>query len=460
MSSAAPPFVPAGMPLLTPMAAPSPALSPAMVPSHVARQQEAYADTAAEQAAEAEVHRLCQLGEAQAAWDRYLQMRSLWRAAQGRRSLRPGCDFKRFNAPYQRAFSSVRAALGSAQIAALPERQWVDVPGVGRADSDGSGIPFRVLTLNVLSDYLNNLFSFQFVALPPKGGDFLPWALRSPLLIQEVVRWRPQLVALQEVDDALHGGLAEELAASAGLTALPFARRNPNPRGDGVCMFYDESLLRFVPGSCVVRHLTHGCGVGEQLGGAACLAAFDVLVAGEATGSRMVVATAHVNPAPSAKEALEAGIEPTHGNEFGTDVAMAGQLLGIMEEVSRWCGGVDVQMLLGDLNGATELGATTLSQSGLTSAYAIAGEAAMEDWRGSLVTSHNDIFHWGGELDMVLCKGPAAQVRRVLQIPRHPRLLPAPRSREHADVSLPMAGWPSDHMSLVVDLSLCERCEA
>jgi len=411
---------------------------------------QAHSDAAAERAVEAEVQRLCLLGEAELAWAQFLQMRSLWRAAQGRRGLRPGCDFKAFNAPYQRAFAGVRRVSGVARPAALPERQWVGAAKSGEAGVDG-GIPLRAFTLNVLGEHLNNLFSFQFVALPPGGGDFLPWSLRAPLLVQEVARWKPQVVALQEVDDHLYDGLVQDLASSAGLTALPFAVRNPNPRGDGVCILYDAGVLQFVSGSHTVRYLTHGSGANQQYGGVVVAGAFDLLAEGEATGRRVVVGTAHVNPSPAAKQALEAAVEPANGEEFGTDAAVAAQMFAILDGVCKACGGADCcRLLLGDFNGATEEGAAALAEAGMTSAYAQAGEAAMEEWRGALVTAHNDIFHWGGELDMVLSRG--AEVERVLQIPRHPRLTPAPRPREHAVTSLPMAGWPSDHMSLVVDL--------
>jgi len=432
-----------------------PAVGPVGVPAAPPPPWAAYSDDAAEQAAEAEVQQLCLLGEVERAWAQFRHMRSLWRAAQGRRSMRPGCSFNAFNAPYQRAFASIRSAVGPAWPAPLPERRWVDIPDLGGAGAPG-GIPLRVFTLNVLSEHLNNQFSFQFVALPPRGGDFLPWALRAPLLVQEVVRWRPQLVALQEVDDVLYGGLVQELARSAGLTALPFARRKLNPRGDGVCVLYDASALRLVPGSHAVRYLTHSFGGVPHPGGVLAVAVFDLLVEGKAaTGRRLVVGTAHVNPSPAGKEALEAGIEPANGEEYGTDAGVAAQLLAGLDDASRSHGGADVRLLLGDLNGVTESGSAAFSQARMDSAYAAAGEAAAEDWRGSLVTAHNDIFHWGGELDVVLSRG--AQVHRVLQIPRHPRLLPAPRSREHAATSLPMAGWPSDHMSLAADLSIDVR---
>lgn len=408
-------------------------------------------DAYEERQAEEEIAELCRRGDAQGAWARFLQMRSLWKVAQGRRNSRPGCDFRTFNGPYQRAFDNIRRVVGPAGPAALPQRKWVDVAKA--AGDTTAGVALRVLSLNILSEHLNKLFSFQFVAVPPSGGDFLPWTQRLPLFLQEIKRWKPQLVALQEVDDSLHAALVQELAAAAELTACPFARRNPNPRGDGVCILYDAKALQFVADSHAARYLVHGAGSGQQFGGILVTEAFDVLIDGKASGRRLVAATAHVNPHPSAKEALEAGVEPAPGDEFGTDAAMAGQLLAAIEEAQKACG-ADAALLLGDLNGATDQGSQALAQAGFQSAYAAAGESAMEDWRGGVVTAHNDVYHWGGELDMILCKG--AEVHSVLQLPSHQRLLPGVRSQEHPHFSLPMPGWPSDHMSLAADLWLTE----
>lgn len=429
-------------------------LSPGEQARHRLAQQHKQ-DAVAEQMLEAEIQGLCLAGEAERAWQRFLDMRRLWRDAQGRRRSRPGCDFHSFNAPYQRAFACIRRLLGPpVALAPLPERRWV---GTTKDTTEASGsVPLRVFSLNVLSEHLNNLFSFQFVVLPPGGGDFLPWACRAPLIIQEIARWRPQLAALQEVDDALYDSLARDIACGAGLAALPFAPRNPQPRSDGVCILFDPSVLQPVPGSHVVRHLTHGQNGSQHPGGVIAVAIFDVVVAGHALGVRLAAATAHVNPSPAAKDALESGVEPQNGEELGTDAIVAAQLITALEEACAMCGGCcDVRIFLGDLNGVTDGGAETLGLAGMTSAYSAAGEDAMEDWCGSLVTSHNDMFHWGGELDHVLCRG--AEVRGVLQLPSHPRLKPFPRPRDHPSASLPMAGWPSDHMSLVADLALRPR---
>mmetsp|Transcript_15447 Transcript_15447/g.41391 ORF Transcript_15447/g.41391 Transcript_15447/m.41391 type:complete len:98 (-) Transcript_15447:249-542(-) len=88
---------------------------------------------------------------------------------------------------------------------------------------------------------------------------------------------------------------------------------------------------------------------------------------------------------------------------------------------------------------------------GFCSAYGLAGDRAMASG-GPVVTAHNDEYHWCGELDLVLFEGARGVLAGVVQIPQMERLV-AERSTSHPRESLPCPGWPSDHMSLIVDLA-------
>lgn len=47
----------------------------------------------------------------------------------------------------------------------------------------------RVMTWNILSEHLNELFSFQFVELPEGYGDWLGWERREGMIVEEIRRY-------------------------------------------------------------------------------------------------------------------------------------------------------------------------------------------------------------------------------------------------------------------------------
>lgn len=44
------------------------------------------------------------------------------------------------------------------------------------------------------------MFSFQFVVMEPGAGDFMSWPIREAMIIEEINRWKPDLVCVQELD--------------------------------------------------------------------------------------------------------------------------------------------------------------------------------------------------------------------------------------------------------------------
>eukprot|EP01065_Artemidia_motanka_P039757 TRINITY_DN48979_c0_g1_i1.p1 TRINITY_DN48979_c0_g1~~TRINITY_DN48979_c0_g1_i1.p1 ORF type:complete len:473 (+),score=133.81 TRINITY_DN48979_c0_g1_i1:92-1510(+) len=366
-------------------------------------------------------------------WEAILKLRERWLTAQRRISERPGLDFHSFQKPYMTAFNAFRGALGEARSAELPERRWV---------GEGEGGNLRALTLNVLSQQLLDVFAYQSVVMPLDAGDFLTWEARRPLLVAELLRWRPDVVALQEVDVEHHDELASALAEHGYVSfgVQPRGRLSGTPAKDGVCLLYRSDTL--APLKALTQHVAHHCRGTANPGGVAAAASFTHLP----TGRALLVGCMHVTPSPDAKDMFGSGGRSYSGS---TDDAVVAQLLELLHSVS--VGRDPAVILLGDANGVTQEGVAALADHGLQSAYSCVGERGMEQWEGTMITCHNDLYHWGGELDVVLFK--RAALRQVLQVPAHPLLRPQ-RTAEHASLGLPMPGWPSDHVSLAADFEL------
>eukprot|EP00756_Hemistasia_phaeocysticola_P059447 Hpha_TRINITY_DN3621_c0_g1::TRINITY_DN3621_c0_g1_i1::g.1155::m.1155 len=397
------------------------------------------ADAEQEATLSAEVERRLSSGDIEGGWQCVLRLRELWLGSQRRLQERPGLDFHSFQKPYMKAFGAFRSALGPAQAALLPQRRWVDIPA-GR--SGAPAYTFRALTLNVLSQKLLDVFAYQSVVVPPGAGDFMTWESRCPLIVEEIKRWDCHLVALQELDVDKHDELQHALEGSGlmSLGVFPRGRMSGTPAKDGVCLLYKTSLFtRIAVHAQSVHHEWEGA---MHPGGVAVAASF----VHRPSGQLVTALCTHVTPSPKAKEGFGSSIQ-----KWTTNDSVVGQLLHAADNASSQSHGEASLVLMGDLNGLTPDGAEALSHYGLGSAYAAAGADGMEKWEGALVTSHNDAYHWGGELDMILCRG--LQVRKVLQIPEHPTLRPQ-RSAEHAAVGLPMPGWPSDHVSLVAEFEM------
>lgn len=142
-------------------------------------------------------------------------MRALWdyfKQARDQRKL----SFSKFLRPYQKVFELVRGYAKQLrnnvplEPGRLFNREWLKIYNVPRERT------LRVMSFNVLSQSLNEQFSFQFVVIPEGAGDFLEWNHRKDMLIREINRHKPDIVCLQEVeiqqkDELMEGleGLAE-----------------------------------------------------------------------------------------------------------------------------------------------------------------------------------------------------------------------------------------------------------
>eukprot|EP00930_Biecheleria_cincta_P010173 TRINITY_DN11215_c0_g1_i1.p1 TRINITY_DN11215_c0_g1~~TRINITY_DN11215_c0_g1_i1.p1 ORF type:complete len:488 (+),score=66.33 TRINITY_DN11215_c0_g1_i1:149-1612(+) len=375
-----------------------------------------------------QVQQLVTHGDLQSAKTTFLKMRELWREAESRFKDR-GLSFGKFNSRYQTAYNMLRRASEHekpAQASKLIDRRYLRISN-GELQEPGppAASELRVMSFNLLSEVLNDLFAYQFVALPPGAGDFLRWELRSKQIVAEVRRWQPSLLCLQEVDLDLATGLFRELKDHAGLESLDVVQRNERSK-DGLGFLYNPKLLR------VVEPVSVTFPGGQN---AVLAVIFEVTSVGHpGHGRRIGALTTHV-----------AGRSPACTEDvMRTLVVRAEQLRQ---------SGCDAIIIAGDLNGCDDTALNLAWSSGFHSAYQAAGDVAMASG-GPIVTAHNDEYHWCGELDFVLYDTMHLMPTGIAQIPEEERLVPT-RSASHPSRSLPHPQWPSDHISLVADFEFC-----
>jgi len=343
-------------------------------------------------------------------WKRFLELREKWLIFQARFRER-NISFSKFNKKYQQAFRILRdhvdVLCAEIPIVPLPSRKWM----LKQPDIPSNPInTIRVLTFNILSDFLNEQFSFQFVILDDnaeqKRGDFLKWNRRKLRIAEEIRRWGADIVLLQEVDLRYF----EELVAATGLTKTgPITRRNTSSQ-DGICMLYkpSEKIQLMTAPRCF--QLTGG--------GAAMVTTFKM-----ADGEPLDVVNCHVQ-----------GMAPA------LDLVRAKELAGAVKAPRR--------VISGDFNGC--LPEAEVVWESLNSAYD--HPEAMASGQKEVITCHNDVYHSCGELDLILTSG---QVKGFAQIQDEERLTPE-RLHAHPSRSLPNSEWPSDHVSLIADIDFTE----
>jgi hypothetical protein len=370
-------------------------------------------------------HRALESSDFDCAKEVNLQLRERWAEQRDTFQAR-GLTFVEFNMPFQKAFRAWRDIADqriTADVRELPERRWIHQP-----DPDGrAGERLRVMTWNMLSDHLSDLFSYQFVMLTENDGDFLHWNIRQELIIQGIAYADPDVACFQEVDFLHFDALTSALWQRAGLKALPLAPRKPSSR-DGVCIFYKPSRLTLVRDALCATMPDHP---------AIAQALFRM-------GSMPVVVSCAYVPGnyPSCSSASAKAL-------FDCEVALEGSegTPGGLAEGESF-----VHVVAGDLNGLMDGVRGEVVARGYESAYP-----------ADTVTAHNDTYHWCGELDYIwvgratskkaekaTTPAPKIALQRFLAPQAHERLTPV-RSKEHPQTSMPCANWPSDHVSLVAD---------
>jgi len=128
-----------------------------------------------------------------------------------------------------------RGGGGRGGSAVAPERQWFRVKGM----EDSPGVRLRVMTLNVLADYLAHQHQEELYRDIPNW--VLDWRRRLQLLVAEVLSHHPDVLCLQEVD---HFNDIRAALEPHGYGAH-FVQRT-NQRADGCAMLWNKAVLQVV----------------------------------------------------------------------------------------------------------------------------------------------------------------------------------------------------------------------
>jgi len=191
----------------------------------------------------------------------------------------------------------------------LPLREWKqwDIGGGGGSSSSSS---VCICSFNLLSDDLNEQYSFQFVAPSPSFPNFTLWDYRLPRCVAEVARSGADVACLQEIDLRLHACVASALKSSGySCTATePRCRGVVASSGVGSSAFkasermQDGCLIAYKQSSVALleswsEHLAAPPPDGSQPDGCAAAAAAFRHVA---TGQVFAVVSLHLRPAADA----------------------------------------------------------------------------------------------------------------------------------------------------------------
>ncbi|XP_073974101.1 NADP/NADPH phosphatase nocturnin isoform X2 [Rhodnius prolixus] len=275
----------------------------------------------------------------------------------------------------------------------------------------------RVLQWNLLSQTLG-LNNDNFVRCPSEA---LHWQRRRNLLTQEIVRYSPDVICLQEVD---HFNYLKKSLGTQGYIGMFFPKPDSpcmyikdNNGPDGCAIFFRSNRFELV--KCETRVLEVWRVQSNQV---AVLAILRDLV----TGSEFCVATTHLK---ARNGALLAALR----NEQGKD---------LLDFVTSHCGDRPV-IVCGDFNAepAEPVYSTVTTHPALrlASAYAAyqAGEPPYTTWK---VREEGEVCH---TIDYIFYSKGGFRVSSLLDFPT---------GEEIGECRVPSFGYPSDHFSLVCDL--------
>jgi len=354
-----------------------------------------------------------------APWDEVnsyvLNMRVLWDFFKTKFKDDRKISFTRFLKPYQKCFTLVREYAKELTPCLDPgnlvRRDWIQIYDAPRPKT------LRIMSFNVLSQTLNDQFSFQFVVLHETHGDFLAWSHRKDLMVKEINRWAPDILCLQEVDMALKDQLVECID---GMEEAAYCQRHPSAR-DALLILYrpSERLKRLSEHEPISAALSCPPHDDVQHGGLQQRVRFNYM------GQDFEMVNAHVSgmaPALEPVRALELVNRPT--GDFTLPLIIAGDVNGMRDE-------------------------SLPAFNGMGSAYD--HPCAMKN-NGPVITAHNDKYHSCGELDKIMYSRPF-KVNQILQIQDEERLVET-RMETHPIRSMPNKDWPSDHVSIVADFFL------
>ncbi|XP_014243825.1 nocturnin [Cimex lectularius] len=276
----------------------------------------------------------------------------------------------------------------------------------------------RVLQWNLLSQTLG-LNNDNFVCCPVEA---LHWQRRRNLLTQEIVRFSPDIICLQEVD---HFNYLKKVLGTQGYEGMFF------PKPDSPCMYIKENNG---PDGCaiffrtnkfeLIKAVTRILEVWKVQSNQVALLA---ILRNRSCGTELCVATTHLK---ARNGALLAALR----NEQGKD---------LLEFISSEANGRPV-ILCGDFNAEPiePVYSSITSHPGLrlASAYCTSqGEPPYTTWK---VRQEGEVCH---TLDYIFYSKGKFKVNDVLQFPT---------SEQIGINRVPSFFYPSDHFSLVSDLNI------
>lgn len=276
----------------------------------------------------------------------------------------------------------------------------------------------RILQWNLLSQALGEN-NDNFVCCP---GTALGWKRRKHHVAEEIIKYNPDVICLQEVD---HFNYLKKILSTQGYKGLFFPKPDSpcmyikgNNGPDGCAIFYNEEKFDFIKSETRVLEVWR-----VQSNQVALL----ILLKNKETDHEICVATTHL-------KARNGALLSTLRNEQGKD---------LLEFVHSHAGNRPL-ILSGDFNAEPiePLYSTMLSHDLLTlsSAYCVNnGEPLYTTWK---VREEGEICH---TIDYIFYSKHHFHVDRILEFPTGDEIGPG---------RIPSLSYPSDHFSLVSDLTL------
>ncbi|RZF37610.1 hypothetical protein LSTR_LSTR014132 [Laodelphax striatellus] len=306
----------------------------------------------------------------------------------------------------------------------LVSRRFVNIEHPERGDITKLSSKIRVLQWNILSQSLGESVD-NFVACPESA---LEWRRRRQQLSEEIVRYQPDIICLQEVD---HFNYFQKTLSTQGFKGIFFPKPDSpciyikdNNGPDGCAIFYKEDRFDLIRSEN--RILEVWTVQSNQVGVLAILKELE-------SGQELCVATTHL-------KARSGALLSTLRNEQGKDLLDFVQANAEQRPV----------ILCGDFNAepiepiySTVLGHDLL-RLGSAYRYPSGQEPAYTTWK---IREEGEVRQ---SIDYIFYSEEHFQVDALLQFPD---------GEEIGEGRVPSFRYPSDHFSLVCDLTLVRTNE-
>lgn len=119
-------------------------------------------------------------------------------------------------------------------------RQWEHTPAWDQYVKAPQGIPFTLLSYNILAQNLLEAHPYLYRNHDDRA---LPWNHRNYRLIQEILNINPQILCLQEMQES-HLPMFEQQLSSLDLSVL--YKKRTGFKDDGCAIFYNHKLFKLI----------------------------------------------------------------------------------------------------------------------------------------------------------------------------------------------------------------------